>query len=118
MLVLAAPQLLRLLYGDRVRRRAPLVRTLSTVAALTSVVTLLTYAGLARPGPTLVAPWAGAAIEVALIQWRHGSASDVATGSVVALIPTLLVILLLEVRALARRPIRDRSYRAAERSMA
>ena len=98
-LIIAAPQVLTLLYGDEYAQATTLVRTLSGVAALTSLVSLMTYAGLARRAATLMLPWAGATIEVALIQLRHGSAAQVAFGSVAALVPTLLVMVVLEVRA-------------------
>jgi len=98
-LIVAAPQVLRLLYGAGYAQATTLVRTLSAVAALTSVVSLMTYAGLARRAVTLTLPWAGAAVEVVLIQLRHGSAAQVAYASVAALVPTLLVMVVLEVRA-------------------
>jgi O-antigen/teichoic acid export membrane protein len=119
---LAAPQVLALLYGDGYSGASGLVRILSGVAALTSLVSLMTYAALARRAGTLALPWVGAAIEILMIELRHASAAQVAFGSVAAVIPTLAVIMALEVRAWRREPSRtahtgpeaaDRSGKAA-----
>src|SRR4029079_2426787 len=69
-----------------------------------SLVSLMTHAGLARRAATLAIPWAGAAVEVALIQVNHATATDLDCDSVAALVPTLLVIVVLEVRAWRREP--------------
>ncbi len=98
-IVLTAPELLHLLYGTGFSGAAGLVRTLSVVAALTSVVNVLTYAALARRSAAIAAPWVGAAIEVALIEQWHGTAGQIATNSMLALVPTLVVIMATEVRA-------------------
>jgi O-antigen/teichoic acid export membrane protein len=101
--VVAVPSLvLGLLYGDGYAEAAGLVRVLSAVAALTSVVTLLTNAALARRARTIALPWAGAVLEVVLIHRWHGSAAQVAVCSAAALLPTLLIVLALEGRAWSR----------------
>lgn len=102
--VVAAPELLQVLYGGGFPDAAGLVRTLTVVAALTSVVSLMTYAALARRAATIAVPWVGAAAEVVVIELWHGSATQIAVGSVAALVPTLLLIVALEVRAWRRRP--------------
>jgi len=104
MAVLAAPQLLGLLYGGGFSQAAPLVRTLTAVAALTSVVSLATYAALARRAASIAVPWLGAGAQVALIGAWHDSAGQIAACSVAALVPTLVVILWLEVRAWGKAP--------------
>ncbi|GAB1640538.1 lipopolysaccharide biosynthesis protein [Krasilnikovia sp. MM14-A1259] len=102
--IAAVPWLvLQVLYGDGYADAAGLVRTLSLVAALTSVVTLATHAALARGGRTIAVPWIGAVIEVAFIEMWHGSPTQIAVCSAAALAPTLLVIALLEGRAWTRR---------------
>jgi len=102
--VLAPGLVLGVLYGDRYLGASALTQVLASVAALTSVISLLTHAALARRAVTLVVPWAGAALEIVLIELRHGSAAEVATGSVVALVPTLVVLAGLELRAWRRHP--------------
>ncbi|MFI7543892.1 lipopolysaccharide biosynthesis protein [Actinoplanes sp. NPDC049599] len=101
--IVAVPSLvLRLLYGDGYTDADGLVRALAGVAALTSLVTVLTYAALARRARTLVIPWLGAALEVALIETWHDSAAQIALCSAAALVPTLLLMLVLEARVWAR----------------
>jgi O-antigen/teichoic acid export membrane protein len=102
-MVLAPSLVLRLLYGDGFTDAAGLVRLLSSVAALTSVVTLMTNAALARNSSTILVPWAGAVLEVALIEMWHGSAAQIAACSAAALAPTLLVAAAGEIRAWTRR---------------
>jgi hypothetical protein len=97
---------LGLLYGDGYADATGVVRTLTLVAAATSVVTLLTNAALARRAATIAVPWAGAALEVVLIETWHASAAQVAACSAAALVPTLLAMLLLEGRRWARAPRR------------
>ncbi|SDT46883.1 Membrane protein involved in the export of O-antigen and teichoic acid [Actinoplanes derwentensis] len=98
--VVAVPALvLRLLYGDQYAGATALVQILAAVAGLTSVVTVLTNAALARRSWVTLVPWAGAALEIALIEFRHGSADQIAVCSAAALLPTLLVIALAEGRA-------------------
>lgn len=97
--VLAAPGLiLRVLYGDGYLGATGLVRTLAAVAGLTSVVTLMTNAALARGGRTTMIPWCGAALEVAFIAVWHGSAGQIAACSAAALVPTLALIVVVEGR--------------------
>ena len=101
--IIAVPGLvLRVLYGDGYADAEPLVRALVSVAALTSLVTVLTYAALARRARTLVVPWLGAGLEVALIETWHASALQIALCSAAALVPTLLLMVLLEGRVWAR----------------
>jgi hypothetical protein len=78
------------------------VQVLSCVAALTSLVSLFTYAAVARHSLVLLMPWAGAALEIGLIEANHGSAYAVALASAAALVPTLLLIVLVEGRAWLR----------------
>lgn len=105
--VTAAPVLvLRLLYGDQYAGAALLVQVLTGVAGFTSVVTVLTNAALARRSWVTLIPWGGAILEIALIQARHDSAGQIAACSAAALLPTLLVIAVVEGRAWAGR---DRS---------
>jgi hypothetical protein len=68
------------------------VRLLALVAALTSVVSVLTYASLARRGWSVLVPWFGAMVEVALIVRAHASTTDIAVASLSALLPTLAVM--------------------------
>jgi O-antigen/teichoic acid export membrane protein len=93
-LVMAAPGLLlHLLYGpEGFASAAGLVRLLALVAALTSVVSVLTYASLARRGWSVLVPWFGAMVEVALIVRAHASTTDIAVASLSALLPTLAVM--------------------------
>jgi len=103
--IIAVPWLvLRVLYGDGYADADGLVRALSAVAATTSIVTLLTNAALARRARTIAVPWAGAALEIALIEVWHDSAAQIAACSAAALVPTLLLMLVLEGRLWARPP--------------
>ncbi|GAA3338436.1 polysaccharide biosynthesis protein [Amorphoplanes nipponensis] len=101
--IIAVPApVLRVLYGDGYADAGGLVRALVSVAALTSLVTVLTYAALARRARTLAVPWLGAGLEVALIETWHSSATQIALCSAAALAPTLLLMLALEARVWAR----------------
>ena len=85
--------LLHLLYGpEGFVDAAGLVRLLAVVAGLTSVVSVLTYAALARRGWSLLVPWVGAVVEVALIVHTHATTTDIARASLVALLPTVVVM--------------------------
>ena len=85
--------LLHLLYGPHGFADASgLVRLLAVVAGLTSVVSVLTYAALARRGWSLLVPWSGAVLEIALIVRAHASTTDIALASLTALVPTLVVM--------------------------
>ncbi|KUL27696.1 polysaccharide biosynthesis protein [Actinoplanes awajinensis] len=100
----AAPALvLRILWGDGYAGDTTLVQILATVAGITSVVTVLTNAALARRSWTTLIPWAGAVLEVVLIQRWHSSAAQIAACSAAALLPTLLVVAVTEGRAWTRR---------------
>jgi O-antigen/teichoic acid export membrane protein len=115
LVMVAVPALvLRVLYGDGYLDATGLVRTLASVAALTSLVTVLTNAALARRSWTVVIPWFGAVLEVALIELWHGSAVQIAVCSAAALAPTLLLMLLIEGRAWVRspRPVRQPAFAA------
>jgi O-antigen/teichoic acid export membrane protein len=102
--VVAVPALvLSVLYGDGYASATTLVQALSGVAGFTSVVTVLTNAALARRSWMTLIPWAGAAVEVVLIELWHGSAAQIAACSAVALLPTLLVFAAVEGRAWTRR---------------
>ncbi|MFI1991588.1 lipopolysaccharide biosynthesis protein [Actinoplanes sp. NPDC020271] len=102
--VAAVPGLvLTLLYGDEYAGATTLVRTLALVAGVTSVVTVLTNAALARHSRATWLPWAGAALEVGLIQLWHGSPLVIAACSAAALLPTLIVVAATEIRAWTRR---------------
>jgi hypothetical protein len=102
--VVAAPSLvLGLLYGNRYADAAEVVRILAVVAALTSVVAVMTHAALARRAWTIAVPWAGAAMQVALIPLWHATPAQVAACSAAALVPTLLLVVALEGRAWSRR---------------
>jgi O-antigen/teichoic acid export membrane protein len=92
--VVAVPGLLlHLLYGpEGFADAAGLVRLLAVVAGLTSVVSVLTYAALARRGRSLLVPWVGAVVEVALIVHTHATTTDIARASLVALLPTVVVM--------------------------
>ena len=95
---------LRVLYGDGYADAATLVCVLTAVAGLTSVVTVLTYAGLARGARSTAVPWLGAVLEIVLIEIWHDSALQVAVCSAAALLPTLLVLALVEGRFWWRSP--------------
>ncbi|GID93827.1 lipopolysaccharide biosynthesis protein [Amorphoplanes digitatis] len=103
--IVAVPSLvLTVLYGDGYADAAGLVRALASVAALTCLVSVLTHAALARRSRTIVVPWAGAVLEIALIEVWHGSAAQIAACSAAALLPTLLLMAALEGRQWARGP--------------
>lgn len=103
--IIAVPWLvLRVLYGDGYADADGLVRALAAVAATTSLVTLLTNAALARRARTIAVPWAGAVLEIALIEVWHDSAAQIAACSAAALAPTLLLMLVLEGRLWFRAP--------------
>jgi uncharacterized membrane protein YoaK (UPF0700 family) len=96
--------LLGLLYGPRAMAgQEGLVVVLAVVAALTSVVSVLTYAAIARRGWTVLVPWSGALLETLLIVAAHEDPATIATRSLVALVPTLLVMVALELSAWRRR---------------
>jgi O-antigen/teichoic acid export membrane protein len=103
--VAALPGLvLTLLYGaGNYEGGADLVRLLALVAGATSLVSVLTYAGLARKAWTIVVPAVGASLEIALIWMRHGSAEEIARMSLAALVPTLVVMATWECAAWVRR---------------
>lgn len=75
------------------------VQILAAVAGLSAVVSALTHAALARRGRAALLPWAGAALEIAVIEMWHGSAPQIAAGSALALTVVLLALLLTEGRA-------------------
>ena len=96
---LAAPALLHLLFGaGAFSNAAPLVRLLAVVAGLTSIVSVLTYAALARRGRSVIVVWIGAALEFGLIATHHASAIAVARASLVSLVPVLVVLAVWEGR--------------------
>ncbi|GIJ46573.1 hypothetical protein Val02_34590 [Virgisporangium aliadipatigenens] len=101
---LAPALLMKILYGNGFPGSGPLVQLLSAVAAVTSMVTVLTYAALARRAGTIAMAWVGSVIEVVLIHARHDTPADIATASVLALGPTLVALAVMEVRAW-RRPL-------------
>lgn len=78
------------LYGDAFDGQADLVRVLAIVAALSSVVSVATYALLAVGSRLSLLPWAGAAVQLVAIAVWHESALQVATASAIALALTLL----------------------------
>ncbi len=78
------------LYGDAFDGQAELVRLLAIIAALSSVVSVTTYALLAVGSRLSMLPWAGAAVQLAVIAIWHDSAMQVATASAIALGLTLL----------------------------
>ncbi|MEU7907604.1 polysaccharide biosynthesis protein [Actinoplanes sp. NPDC049118] len=103
--IVAVPSLvLSVLYGDGYADAAGLVRALASVAALTCLVSVLTHAAMARRSRTIAVPWAGAVLEIALIEVWHGSAAQIAACSAAALVPTLLLMAALEGRPWARAP--------------
>ncbi|MEV6601508.1 polysaccharide biosynthesis protein [Actinoplanes sp. NPDC051346] len=103
--VIALPSLvLAVLFGDKYADAVGLVRALASVAALTSFVTVLTHAALARRSRLIAVPWVGAVLEVALIETWHGSGTQIALCSAAALVPTLLAMVVLEGRRWARAP--------------
>ncbi|HWS35452.1 MAG TPA: polysaccharide biosynthesis protein [Actinoplanes sp.] len=114
--VIAVPILvLRLLYGDQYAGSAVLVQLLTGVAGLTSVVTVLTNAALARRSWVTLIPWGGAILEVALIEAWNDSAGQIASCSAAALLPTMLVIAVAEGRAwTGRAAARDDRSRQAD----
>lgn len=101
--VLLPTLVLSVLYGDGYATATTLVQVLSGVAGATSLVTVLTNAALARRSWMTLVPWAGAVLEIALIQLWHGSAAQIAACSAAALLPTLLVIATAETLAWTRR---------------
>lgn len=97
---IVAPQLLlRLLYGDVYADQATLLRTLLAIAAATSLVSVLTYAGLARHGRTAWLPWVAAIVEIGLISVWHQTPLSIALSSAAA---TLLAVVALSVTELPR----------------
>jgi len=109
--------LLHLLYGpEGFADAAGLVRLLAVVAGLTSVISVLTYAALARRGWSLLVPWVGAVLEVALIVRAHATTTDIALASLSALLPTLVVMAVWEGlvwRRAGRPSVRGRHERPA-----
>jgi O-antigen/teichoic acid export membrane protein len=103
LIILMPGLVLRVLYGDAYAGDSGLVQALCGVAALTSFVTVLTHAALARRAWTIAIPWAGAILEVALIEVWHDSAAQIAACSAAALLPTLLLIAVVEGRRWARK---------------
>ena len=96
--VAALPTLvLTVLYGSEAfPGAAPVVSVLALVAGLSAFVSVFAHAGLARRSWTAFIPWAGAVLEIGLIEWRHDSAVQVAIGSAIALAVTLVVIAVVE----------------------
>jgi O-antigen/teichoic acid export membrane protein len=82
------------LYGDAFDGQAGLVRVLAIVAALSSVVSVATYALLAVGSRLSLLPWVGAAVQLVVIAVWHDSALQVATASAAALALTLLASML------------------------
>lgn len=101
-LAVAPTLVLRVLYGDGYLQVAALLRVLSVLAALTAVVSVMAHAALARRGWTIALPWAGTVLEVVLIDHWHSSTAQVAACSAAALLPTLLLIMVIEGRVWAR----------------
>ena len=91
---------LSLLYGpDSYTWATGVVQVLAAVAGLSAVVSALTHAALARRSAAALLPWAGAGLEVAVIETWHASATQVATGSALALAGVLLALVVTEGRA-------------------
>jgi O-antigen/teichoic acid export membrane protein len=89
LVVAAVPGLvLQVLYGDSYPDAGSLVALLAGVAALSSVVSLATYALLAVRSWAALLPLLGAAVEIVVIGLNHGSAQAVALGSGVAAVLT------------------------------
>lgn len=98
--VLAPGTVMAALYGSGSYAWATgVVQILAAVAGLSAVVSALTHAALARRGPAALLPWAGAALEIAVIETWHGSAAQVAAGSALALTVVLLALAVTEGRA-------------------
>jgi O-antigen/teichoic acid export membrane protein len=94
---------LAVLYGSATfPDAAPVVRALSVIAALSAFVSVLAHAGLARESRTALLPWAGAVVEIALIEVWHGSAWQIAACSGAALALALLALGATQLPAWAR----------------
>jgi O-antigen/teichoic acid export membrane protein len=95
--------LLTVLYGPGAYTDATdLVRLLALVAGVTSVVSVLTYAGLARRAVSIAVPAVGAVLEIALIWLHHETPEVIASMSLAALIPTVVVMAVWEVSSWLR----------------
>jgi len=90
-LVLVPNLLIGLLFGSEITSAA-LVATLGCIAAVSSFVTMLTYFHLARRRSAALIPWLGAALEATLIVAFHGSAAQIAIGSAISMVPTVLAL--------------------------
>ena len=109
--IAAAPHLLlHLLFGEGFADTAALVRLLASIAGVTSIVSVLTYAALARRGWSVIVPWLGALIEVGLIVRSHESAEAVARASFTALLVTVVAMTVWEL------PTWWRAARTADRT--
>ncbi len=78
---------------------ASVTRVLALVAGLSAFVSVLVHAGLARRGWTAWLPWAGAAGEILLISMWHSSATLIATGSAVAAVAVIALLVAFEIPA-------------------
>lgn len=102
--VAALPGLvLTVLYGSGTYAPAEsLTRVLATVAGTSAFVSVFAHAALARNSAWALFPWAAAALEVALIWWRHADMMQVAFGAVVALVFALVGLGIRELTAWRR----------------
>lgn len=90
-LVLASGLAQRVLFGQPLAS-ASLVVGLAAVAGISGLVTTLTYFHHARRAGGALWPWAGALVEITIIEVAHGSATQVLIGSVVSLGLTVVVL--------------------------
>lgn len=103
---LAPGLLLDLLFHDAYDGAADVLRVLALTAVLSSVVTVGVNSALARGSWAAVAvPLAGAVVEVVVITLRHADATQVAWGSAFSALATVVLVGVVEVRALLCRNV-------------
>lgn len=82
-----------ILYGSTEFQDATsLVQVLALVAGFSSIISVLTYASLARGSWILFIPWGAAVFEIGLILSAHSTALEIARGSAIALGAAIIVM--------------------------
>ncbi len=87
---------LGILYGDAYADAAGVTRILAIIAGVSAFVSVLAHAALARGSRWALIPWGAAVVEVVVISLRHGSVTQVAQGSAIALAVALVALLATE----------------------
>lgn len=96
---------LDLLYGFGAYDPAQsITRVLAIVAGTSAIVSVFAHAALARGSKWSLFPWVAAAVEIALISWRHDTPMEVVQGAVVALVVALVALAASELTMWRRAP--------------